>query len=170
MFTAKSTAFINTTYKPYTPMGSVVGDFTNITSFPSKVVLSYLVSCAAITIPHLDSCITSTFAKNRLPFDLINLFQCKNCSIPSVIPDALIEASAREAQLSCIATGETVSILDIENLSNGYKEVVTSPCWDSLLRMDAYLYVESKWLTTCAKSKHVQSRYFTPSNHFDMHV
>jgi hypothetical protein len=152
MVTAKSTAFINTTFIPYTPMGSIVGDFTNVTSFSSKVVLGYLTSCAAVTIPHLDSCLTSTFAKNRLPSDLLSLFQCGNCSDPSILPDSVIEASVSEAQMSCVAIGENVSGLDTENLSRGYKEVVTSPCWNSLLRMDAYLYIESKWLSTCADS------------------
>ncbi|KAI2503642.1 hypothetical protein MHU86_10838 [Fragilaria crotonensis] len=137
-------------YTPYETNGTILGDFTDVKSFPPKVLLRFLAGCANVTIIDSDRCLVSTFAKLRVPFDLDDTFACDTCSNPPNITDSLIEASALEAQSECAAAGESASLLDMTTLSQQYMTIVASPCWGSLRQDDAYLFVESKWLRTCA--------------------
>ena len=138
---------------PYAPNGPIVGDFTDVESFPPKVVLNYLAACANVSIADPDGCLVSTFAKLRVPFDLEDTFACDSCENPPNVTDAFIATSAIEAQAACVAMGEPVSMADTDELTQKYKTIVNSTCWGSLRNDDSYLFVEAEWIKTCASTK-----------------
>lgn len=138
---------------PYAPNGPIVGDFTDVESFPPKVVLNYLAACANVSIADPDDCLVSTFAKLRVPFDLEDTFACDSCENPPNVTDAFIATSALEAQAACVTMGESVSVSGTDELTQKYKTIVDSTCWDSLRNDDSYLFVEAKWIKTCASTK-----------------
>jgi hypothetical protein len=137
---------------PYQPVGPVVGDFVDITSFPPKVVLNFLGACANVTIANLDGCIVSSFANLRVASDLDDTFTCTSCKKPPNITDAHIEASALEALTVCAALGETTSMSQVDELTQQYKDIASSTCWDSLRNDDAHLSIETTWMKICANT------------------
>lgn len=139
-------------FTPYQPVGPVVGDFVDVTSFPPKVVLNFLGGCANVTIADLDSCIVSSFANLRVASDLNDTFTCSSCKKPPNITNAQIEASALEALTACAALGEPLSMSHVDELTQQYKDIASSTCWDLLRKDDAHLFIEATWMKTCAST------------------
>ena len=140
-------------FTPYESNGPIVGDFTDVKSFPPKVVLNYLATCANVPIADPDGCLVSTFTKLRVPFDVDGTFACDSCEYPPNATDAVIITSALEAQAACVAMGEAISISDTVDLIQQYKTIAKSTCWNYLRDDDSYLFVEAKWIKTCADTK-----------------
>jgi hypothetical protein len=123
----------------YDATGSIIGDFSAIEAFPSKVVLSFLASCSDTSIPTLDGCLVTTFADLRVPLDFTS---------PLDVTNAQILASASTAQELCNASME-----EMQELVDSYQRVVASNCLFDLWYADSHLLIESTWINTCADTE-----------------
>ena len=108
-------------------------------SFPPKV----LAACANISIADPDGCLVSTFVKLRIPFNLRDTFACDSCDNLSNVTDTFITTSTLGAQAACDVMDESVAMSDTNVLTQMYKTIVNSSCWDSLRNDDSYLFVET---------------------------
>lgn len=137
----------------YDVSGPVLGDFTTPESFPPKVVLNYLATCSDVDIANPNGCLVSTFAERRISFDYSDAIA--NQRAPSVTESEIVTA-AFQAQASCSAKGDSVTMQDANTLVQQYQAILDfndGACWTSLAAEKASLSLESKWIKTCADTK-----------------
>lgn len=132
----------------YQPSGSVLGDFTSPQDYHPKVVLNLLADCANVTVD-TDSCLVSTFADLRVQTDLNDMFACESCYAPPNVNASTIMASAMDAQAAC-ALSEPTNTMDVTELVDAYETVVEYGCWVLLRDEQSALFLEAKWINSCA--------------------